>query len=97
MRSSRLGGANESNIQIFCETLIDNVIAEAVESRPDLVIVDSVQTMYTSGIESVRKRFPSKKVAAMLLRFAKETGIPVILIGHITRDGYIAGPKFWSI
>lgn len=94
MRSSRLGGANESNIQIFCETLIDNVIAEAVESRPDLVIVDSVQTMYTSGIESTSGSVSQvKEVAAMLLRFAKETGIPVILIGHITKDGYIAGPK----
>lgn len=94
MRSSRLGGANESNIQIFCETLIDNVIAEVVESRPDLVIVDSVQTMYTSGIESTSGSVSQvKEVAAMLLRFAKETGIPVILIGHITKDGYIAGPK----
>lgn len=94
MRSSRLGGADESNIQIFCETLIDNVIAEAVESRPDLVIVDSVQTMYTSGIESTSGSVSQvKEVAAMLLRFAKETGIPVILIGHITKDGYIAGPK----
>lgn len=94
MRSSRLGGADESNIQIFCETLIDKVIAEAVESRPDLVIVDSVQTMYTSGIESTSGSVSQvKEVAAMLLRFAKETGIPVILIGHITKDGYIAGPK----
>lgn len=94
MRSSRLGGADESNIQIFCETLIDNVIAEAVASRPDLVIVDSVQTMYTSGIESTSGSVSQvKEVAAMLLRFAKETGIPVILIGHITKDGYIAGPK----
>ena len=94
MRSSRLGGADESNIQIFCETLIDNVIAEAAASRPDLVIVDSVQTMYTASIESTSGSVSQvKEVAAMLLRFAKETGIPVILIGHITKDGYIAGPK----
>ena len=94
MRSSRLGGADESNIQIFCETLIDNVIAEAIESKPDLMIVDSVQTMYSAGIESTSGSVSQvKEVAAMLLRFAKETGVPVILIGHITKDGYIAGPK----
>lgn len=87
------GGAEE-NIRIYCETLIDKVIAEAAGSRPDLVVVDSVQTMYSDGVDSAAGSVSQvKEVAAMLLRFAKETGVPVILIGHITKDGFIAGPK----
>ena len=96
MRATRLeaGATDTDNIGIFCETLIDNVIAEATESRPELMIVDSVQTMYTDSIDSTPGSVSQiKEVAAMLLRFAKETGVPVILIGHITKDGYIAGPK----
>ena len=96
MRATRLeaGATDTDNIGIFCETLIDNVIAEATESRPELMIVDSVQTMYTDSIDSTPGSVNQiKEVAAMLLRFAKETGVPVILIGHITKDGYIAGPK----
>ena len=96
MRAARLeaGATDTDNIGIFCETLIDNVIAEATESRPELMIVDSVQTMYTDSIDSTPGSVSQiKEVAAMLLRFAKETGVPVILIGHITKDGYIAGPK----
>ena len=94
MRSERLGGQSPDNALIFCETLIDNVIAEAAEHRPQLMIVDSVQTMYTDTLDSTPGSVSQiKEVAAMLLRFAKESGVPVILIGHITKDGYIAGPK----
>ena len=102
MRANRLsggadgdGGADvQDNISIYCETLIDNVIAEASANRPGLMIVDSVQTMYTGSVDSTPGSVSQiKEVAAMLLRFAKETGVPVILIGHITKDGYIAGPK----
>ena len=86
--------AAEDNIRIYCETLIDNVIAEASQDRPGLMIVDSVQTMYTDSVDSTPGSVSQiKEVAAMLLRFAKETGVPVILIGHITKDGFIAGPK----
>lgn len=93
MRAQRLGGESE-NCFIFTETLIENVIAEAVELQPELVIVDSVQTMYSDTMESAPGSVPQiKEVAARLLRFAKESGIPVILIGHITKEGFIAGPK----
>ena len=93
MRADRLGG-DASNCRIFSETLIESVIAEARESMPELMIVDSVQTMYTETAESAPGSVTQiKEVAAILLRFAKETGIPVILIGHITKEGYIAGPK----
>ena len=93
MRAARLGG-DDATCFIFSETLIETVISEARQMQPDLVIVDSVQTMYTDTVESAPGSVSQiKEVAALLLRFAKESGIPVILIGHITKDGFIAGPK----
>ncbi len=93
MRANRLGG-DASGCYIYSETLIENVVEHARELTPDLVIVDSVQTMYTETAESSPGSVSQiKEVAGILLRFAKESGIPVILIGHITKDGYIAGPK----
>ena len=93
MRADRLGG-DASNCLIYSETLMDNILAEAEETAPDLVIVDSVQTMYSQNVESTAGSVSQvKEVAALLLRFAKGSGIPVILIGHITKEGTIAGPK----
>ncbi len=93
MRAERLGG-DDGNCYIFCETRIEDVIAEAEQLHPELMIVDSVQTMYTDAVESTPGSVSQiKEVTSALLRFAKESGIPVILIGHITKDGYIAGPK----
>ena len=93
MRADRLGG-DTSNCLIFSETLMERILEEAESVAPDLVVVDSVQTMFTERVESAPGSVSQiKEVAAMLLRFAKESGIPVILIGHITKDGYIAGPK----
>lgn len=83
-----------SNCLIYSETLMENVITEASALMPDLMVVDSVQTMYSQAVESSPGSVSQiKETAAMLLRFAKETGIPVILIGHITKEGSIAGPK----
>ncbi|MBO4760962.1 MAG: DNA repair protein RadA [Bacteroidales bacterium] len=93
MRAERLGG-DASNCYIYSETLIENVIAEALEMQPDLMVVDSVQTMYSETVESSAGSVSQiKEVTSILLHFAKSSGIPVILIGHITKDGYIAGPK----
>lgn len=93
MRADRLGG-DASGCFIYSETRMESVIAEARAMMPDLMIVDSVQTMYTETVESAPGSVSQiKEVSALLLRFAKESGVPVILIGHITKDGYIAGPK----
>ena len=93
MRADRLGG-DSSNCLIFSETIIENVVEQAEQLKPDLMIVDSVQTMCTQGADSTPGSVSQiKEVASTLLRFAKESGIAVILIGHITKDGYIAGPK----
>ena len=93
MRADRIGGDN-SNVYIYSETRMEAILKEAEAMRPDLVIVDSVQTMFSEAIDSSAGSVSQiKETASMLLHFAKYTGIPVILIGHITKDGYIAGPK----
>ena len=93
LRASRIGG-DDANCLIYSETLMENIIAEAKAIMPDLMVVDSVQTMFSQNVESSPGSVTQiKETAAMLLRFAKETGVPVILIGHITKEGSIAGPK----
>ena len=93
MRADRLGG-DGSDCLIYSETCIENILEEAEAVKPQLMIVDSVQTMYTGSVESTPGSVTQiKEVAATLLRFAKESGVAVVLIGHITKDGYIAGPK----
>ena len=93
LRAARIGG-DDTNCMIYSETLMENIIAQAREIMPDLMIVDSVQTMFSQNVESSPGSVTQiKETAAMLLRFAKETGVPVILIGHITKEGSIAGPK----
>ena len=93
MRADRLGGLSDSCL-IYSETRMEDILAQAAEVKPELMIVDSVQTMYTSAAESSAGSVTQiREVTSMLLHFAKNSGIPVILIGHITKDGYIAGPK----
>ena len=93
MRADRLGG-DASNCLIYSETDMAEILKQAQEVAPDLMIVDSVQTMYCQSVDSTAGSVSQiKEVAAQLLRFAKGSGIPVILIGHITKEGTIAGPK----
>lgn len=93
LRAARLGG-DGSGCLVYSETLMENILAEARKMMPDLMIVDSIQTVYTQTMESSPGSVSQiKECASMLLRLAKETGIPVILIGHITKEGSIAGPK----
>lgn len=93
LRAARLGG-DGSGCLIYSETLVENIIAEAKRTKPDLMIVDSIQTVYTQTMESSPGSVSQiKECTSMLLRLAKDSGIPVILIGHITKEGSIAGPK----
>jgi len=93
MRADRIGG-DASNCLIYSETDMAEILKQAQEVAPDLMIVDSVQTMYCQSVDSTAGSVSQiKEVAAQLLRFAKGSGIPVILIGHITKEGTIAGPK----
>ena len=93
MRAERLGGVHE-NCLVLSETLLENILNEARNTQPQLLIIDSIQTIYSQNIESSAGSVSQvRECAASLLRYAKETGTPVILSGHITKDGTIAGPK----
>lgn len=79
---------------ILTETSTQNIFKQIEELNPDLVVIDSVQTLHSSHIESAPGSISQvRECAAELLRFAKESATPVFLIGHITKDGMIAGPK----
>ncbi len=93
MRALRLGG-DASSCTILSETVLENILEQAAAAQPDLLVVDSIQTIYCEALESSAGSVSQvRECAARLLRFAKESGTSVILIGHITKDGTIAGPK----
>ena len=93
LRAQRLGGENEDCL-ILSETVLENILSQAKAVKPGLLIVDSIQTIYSEKIDSSAGSVSQvRECASELLRFAKETDTPVILIGHITKDGTIAGPK----
>jgi len=94
LRAERLGGGKAKNIMLFAETNIDLILDIIEAGNPDLVIVDSIQTMYRPGLESAPGSVSQvRESAALLLRHAKTKGIPIIIVGHVTKEGTIAGPK----
>lgn len=93
MRASRLG-INNQECTIYPETLLENIVAQIEALHPDIVIIDSIQTMSTDLVESSPGSVTQvRECAATLLKVAKASGIAIFIIGHITKDGTIAGPK----
>lgn len=93
MRGERLGLAAD-NLFILPETDIQTIFAETEKLRPDVLIVDSVQTIFSSRVESAPGSVSQvREVAGQFMMFAKQTGTPVFLTGHVTKEGSIAGPK----
>ena len=93
MRAERLG-INSDNCFILAETNTQNIFAQVQEVNPELLIIDSIQTLYTSRIESAAGSVSQvRESTSELIKFAKETNTPVFLVGHITKDGGLAGPK----
>jgi DNA repair protein RadA/Sms len=93
MRGERLGLAAE-NLFILPETNLQNVLSETAKLQPDFVIVDSIQTIFSERIESAPGSVSQvRDVAGEFMMFAKQTGTPVFLTGHVTKEGSIAGPK----
>lgn len=93
MRALRLDAGNNECL-IYCETVLEHIVAQMDALRPDLVVIDSIQTMYTGLIDSSAGSVSQiRECAAVLLRYAKTTGTSIFIIGHITKDGTIAGPK----
>lgn len=93
MRAERINPVND-NCYILTETNTQNIFRQIEEIQPDVLIIDSIQTLHTDYIESSAGTVSQiKECTAELTKFAKETGTPVLIIGHITKDGSIAGPK----
>ena len=92
LRAARLGGA--ANVEILAETELEAVCATLEAERPDVCVIDSVQTLYSSELGSAPGSVAQvREAAARLLRVAKESGIATILVGHVTKDGNVAGPR----
>jgi len=93
MRAERIT-SKDDNCYILTETKTQNIFRQIQEIEPEIVIIDSIQTLHTDYIESTAGSISQiRECTAELIKFAKETNVPVILIGHITKDGTIAGPK----
>ncbi len=93
MRAERIGLQNDACF-ILTETNLQNIFKQAEEVTPQLLIIDSIQTLFSSDIESSPGSISQvRECTAQLLRYAKQTGVPVFLIGHITKEGSLAGPK----
>ena len=92
LRAERLGGAEQ--VEVLAETELETVCATLERERPDVCVVDSVQTLYSSELGSAPGSVAQvREAASRLLRVAKEAGVATILVGHVTKDGAVAGPR----
>lgn len=96
LRADRLvqGASENSNCLLLCETNLENIFTHIKNVQPEVLVIDSIQTLSLENIESSPGSITQiRECAAALLKYAKESGVPVVLIGHITKEGSIAGPK----
>ena len=94
MRAERIAHTENDNFMILCENSLESIFEHIKETLPQLVVIDSIQTIATQDVESSAGSIAQvRECASALLRFAKTSGVPVILIGHITKEGSLAGPK----
>jgi DNA repair protein RadA/Sms len=93
LRAGRLGDEHE-NVHLLNETTLEEIIDQCRSFAPDLLIIDSIQTLYSENLDSTPGTVSQvREGASQLLKFAKQTGVPVLIIGHINKEGSIAGPK----
>lgn len=94
MRAERIQHEESDNFLILCENSLEAIFEHIRDVQPEVVIIDSIQTISTEDVESSAGSISQvRECASSLLRFAKTSGVPVILIGHITKEGTLAGPK----
>jgi DNA repair protein RadA/Sms len=92
LRAERLGGAGQ--VEVLAETELEVVCATLERERPDVCVIDSVQTLYSAELGSAPGSVAQvREAASRLLRVAKETGVATVLVGHVTKDGAVAGPR----
>ncbi len=93
MRADRIGRGSD-NMYIVCETSLENIFSHINTVKPGIVVIDSIQTIASDALDSSAGSVSQvRECAAQLLKYAKESGVPVLLIGHITKEGSLAGPK----
>ncbi len=93
IRANRINYSNKDCL-IYAENKLENIFSQAEKTKPNLLIIDSIQTLTTSSIDSMQGSITQLKTCtAELINFGKRTSIPIMLIGHINKDGNIAGPK----
>jgi DNA repair protein RadA/Sms len=93
MRADRIGITNEECL-LLNETCVENIVQRMKEVKPSFVIIDSIQTMYSKYLDSTPGTISQiRESSSHLIRFAKQNEVPIILVGHITKDGQLAGPK----
>ena len=94
MRAMRINPNAADNVMILCETSLEDIFKHISEVKPEFVVIDSIQTISTADVDSSSGSVTQvRECASSLLRFAKTSGVPVLLIGHINKEGTIAGPK----
>ena len=93
MRARRTGSVEEK-MWVLAETDLESILAEAMKMKPVMVVIDSIQTMFCPGVPgAIGSVSQVRESTGRLLRFAKESNIPVLIVGHVTKDGSIAGPR----
>jgi DNA repair protein RadA/Sms len=93
LRAERLAG-NPENLYIVSETSLEKILSYVSEMKPEVVVIDSIQTIGTESVEStIGSLTQVRECAAMLLKYAKENNVPFLIVGHITKEGSLAGPK----
>ena len=93
IRANRIKYSNKDCL-IYSENKLENIFAQAEKTKPNILIIDSIQTLTTSSVDSMQGSITQLKTCtAELINFGKKTSIPILLIGHINKDGNIAGPK----
>ena len=93
LRAERLG-ESALLVGLLAETALEDILATAVETKPDVLVIDSIQTIYSSELEGAPGNVGQvRECAARLMRFAKDSGCAVFIVGHVTKGGGVAGPK----
>ena len=94
LRADRVKGSVGDNVYLLCETRIEQILTQCKNVQPEILVIDSIQTMSVDGVESSPGSITQiRESAAALLKYAKENAVPVLIVGHITKEGSIAGPK----
>jgi len=93
LRAARLG-INGDNVQLVSETSVERILDTAGREKPQVMVLDSIQTLYTEALQSAPGSVAQvRESAAQLVRFAKQTGTALFLVGHVTKEGTLAGPR----